>query len=221
MLILCYHELADDEASPWVLRPETFAQHLEILLDRGFRFDALPREAGHSPHEDKRVVITFDDGTIGCLRHAQPILARHGIRAWFYICPGYTNGVVRPYHPTSYMSWAQIRELAQHHEIGAHSLTHCVFDQLPPEQRLRELIGSKIVLEDRLGRPCPDFATPYGYVDDHLKALARRVGFSTLVTTEQGRNRDVEPYRLERWEVRSPSTAEEFARKLEELETLP
>ncbi len=221
MLILCYHELAANEVSPWILRPETFAEHLKILIDLGYQFETLPREAQGTVASEKRVVITFDDGTIGCLRHAHRILERHRIRAWFYICPGYTNGTATPYRRLSFMSWANIRELARRHEIGAHSLSHCVFDRLPRDQRLQELAGSKAVLEDRLGRPCPDFATPYGYVDAELAALASIAGFSTLVTTQCGLNRVIEPYRLKRWEVHSPGKRAEFVAKLEQLEKQP
>jgi peptidoglycan/xylan/chitin deacetylase (PgdA/CDA1 family) len=218
VLILCYHELASEETSPWVLRPETFAEQLAILVDRGYRFDDLPRVPDDSRDSDKRVVITFDDGTLGCLRYAHPLLQRYNIRGWFYLCVGYISGTVKPYQGTACMNWAEVRELAAHHEVGAHSLTHCVFDRLPRHRRLEELGGSKVMLEDRLGRPCLDFATPYGYVDEELAALAKAVGFSTLSTTESGMNHPVRPFRLQRWEVHSPGTRAEFEARLQELE---
>jgi peptidoglycan/xylan/chitin deacetylase (PgdA/CDA1 family) len=221
MLILCYHELAEDEVTPWVLKPETFAEHLEILINRGYLFDSLPRRAQAAAKHGKRVVITFDDGTLGCIRHAHPLLAHHKIRAWFYICTGFVDRKTKPRRSPRYMSWANVRELAQHHEIGAHSLTHPVFDHLPNDQRLLEVVGSKFLLEDRLGRPCADFATPFGYVDRDLAALVRTAGFSTLATTEFGYNRVIRPYRLQRWEVHSPGGREQFIATLQKLETRP
>lgn len=219
MLILCYHELAEEETTPWILKPETFAEHLAILQDRGYQFGRLPTSPSEDPSDDRRVVITFDDGTIGCIRHAFPWLERFQITAYFYICPGYISGEITPYYPATYMSWPDIRDLAQHHVLGAHSMTHCVFDRLPREQRLWEMQRSKAEIETQVGRPCVDFATPYGFVDEELQQLARVTGFSTLVTTEAGLNRTMNPYRLERWEVHSPGLRDDFVRQLEAWES--
>jgi peptidoglycan/xylan/chitin deacetylase (PgdA/CDA1 family) len=221
MLMLCYHELAEEEVTPWVLKPQTFAEHLQILIDCGYLFDSLLQSDRAAAKPGKQVVITFDDGTLGCFRYAHPLLARHKIRAGFYICTGFTDRTIKPRRAPQYMSWAHIRELAQHHEIGAHSLTHPVFDHLPHEQRLVEVVGSKFQLEDRLGRPCAHFATPFGYVDRELAALVRTAGFSTLATTDFGYNRVLHPYRLQRWEVHSPGRREQFIATLQQLETRP
>lgn len=218
MLILCYHELSKEEISPWILHPNTFAEHLEILIDKDYQFRELPGRSISEASQGKQVVITFDDGTKSCIEYAQPILARHNICASFYICPGFQNKTVIPYRPTKFMNWVDIQELGQHHRIGAHSLTHCIFNNLSHDKRLQELVGSKAVLEDRLGRFCHDFATPYGYVDDKLITMVENVGFSTLVTTELGLNHAIRPSNLRRWEIHSPSTQEEFISRLDDFE---
>jgi peptidoglycan/xylan/chitin deacetylase (PgdA/CDA1 family) len=218
MLILCYHELAEEEATPWIFRPETFSQHLDVLRERNYRTGKLPTSANAA--DVPRVIITFDDGTSGCIRHAHSRLLDRGMSAYFYICPGYTNGVVQPFRPTTFLTWQEIRELAQFHVIGAHSMTHGVFDDLPFHRRREEMSESKQVIEDQLSQSCTDWATPYGYVDPQLQQLARDVGFSTLVTTQFGANTSINPFCLERWEVHSPCPRDEFVATLDRIEAL-
>ena len=218
MIILCYHELADDESTPWILKPDSFAEHLEILADRGYCTGKLPTSADII--DAKRLVITFDDGTVGCLRHAHSLLLRHGMTAYFYICPGYTTGAVQPYRSATYMTWSEIRELSRQHVIGAHSLTHRTFDNLPEVDRRQEMAESKAVIEDQIGQSCLDWATPYGYVDAELQRLAQAVGFSTLVTTQFGANHSIHPFCLQRWEVHSPCPRKEFISLLDQLEAV-
>jgi peptidoglycan/xylan/chitin deacetylase (PgdA/CDA1 family) len=47
-------------------------------------------------------------------------------------------------------------------EIGAHTLTHPVLSQLPPEQQQVEIAGSKQRLEALMGKSITSFAYPYG-----------------------------------------------------------
>lgn len=218
MLILCYHELAEEETTPWILRPETFTQHLDVLAERNYRTGKLPTSANSG--DVPRVVITFDDGASGCIRHAHPRLLDRGMTAYFYICPGYTNGVVQPFRPTTFMTWPEIQELSQSHAIGAHSMTHDVFDHLPQNRRRQEMSESKQVLEDQLSQSCADWATPYGYVDLELQQLAREVGFSTLATTQFGANMPIDPFCLQRWEINSPCPRDKFVATLDQLEAL-
>lgn len=218
MIILCYHELAGNEATYWILKPESFSEQLDVLLERGYRFDELPTCASRGEVNDKRVVVTFDDGTVGCIRYAHELLMRNGIKGYFYICPGFTDGVIKTNN--TYMTWSDIQELAQYHVIGAHSMTHPkAFLGLSLEQRRYEMVKSKEVIEQKLGRACMHWATPHGCVDSDLKQMARDIGFVTLVTTRFGANRHIDPYCLERWEINSRCRREAFTEKLIELET--
>ncbi len=58
----------------------------------------------------------------------------------------------------------ELRELASGDlvEIGAHTLTHPVLSQLPPDQQQHEIGGSKRRLEELTGNNITSFAYPYG-----------------------------------------------------------
>jgi peptidoglycan/xylan/chitin deacetylase (PgdA/CDA1 family) len=48
-------------------------------------------------------------------------------------------------------------------EIGAHTCSHPWLAALPAEEQRREIVGSKQMLQETLGRPVTSFAYPYGY----------------------------------------------------------
>jgi peptidoglycan/xylan/chitin deacetylase (PgdA/CDA1 family) len=62
------------------------------------------------------------------------------------------------------LSEAELRELASGDlvEIGAHTLTHPVLAELPPDQQQHQIGGSKRRLEALTGKPVASFAYPYG-----------------------------------------------------------
>ncbi len=62
-------------------------------------------------------------------------------------------------------------------DVGAHSVSHPVMAQLPPEDQLQELQGSKTVVGDLLGRPVTSFAYPYGSYSLETCSLAKQAGF--------------------------------------------
>lgn len=73
--------------------------------------------------------------------------------------------------------------------IGAHTRTHPRLARLAPEEALREMRDSRVVLEDWLGRPVQHFAYPVGdRTSAALRefAMAREAGFRSAVTTRPG-----------------------------------
>jgi len=219
MIILCYHELATPEVNPWTLSPVTFREHLALLTERGYR------TAGNDEHDlaDSRTVgITFDDGRLGCIRHACDLLSERGLRACFYICTGFieSNAVPAQEAYSPFMTWSDIRQLgADGHVIGSHGVTHRSFQHLSAVERRQELSASKQILEQQTGKACVDFAAPYGYVDWALREAAREAGYATVASTEFGANAEsVSRFFLKRWEVHAPCGAGEFLETLRRLE---
>jgi peptidoglycan/xylan/chitin deacetylase (PgdA/CDA1 family) len=94
-LILMYHRIAEEDSDPWGLcvKPQHFAQHLEILSKR---VNPLPlqqlnqeMEEGKSLH--RSIAITFDDGYIDNLQAAKPLLEQFDIPATVFVASGYTG----------------------------------------------------------------------------------------------------------------------------------
>ena len=102
------------------------------------------------------------------------------------------------------LSWNEVRTLAQNGvDFGAHTKTHPILSRITDPGRQREEIeGSKIRLEQELGRPVRHFCYPNGSrpdFDDQTVDLVRQSGFLSATTTERGLNfPGSEPYLLHR-----------------------
>ncbi|MBV9829472.1 MAG: polysaccharide deacetylase family protein [Alphaproteobacteria bacterium] len=88
------------------------------------------------------------------------------------------------------LDWNNVREMAADPlvDIGAHSLSHPLLGQLDCVEALREIAGSKAVIEREIDRPVPHFAFPFG--DDRAigrdgVALACEAGFDVALTTRR------------------------------------
>jgi peptidoglycan/xylan/chitin deacetylase (PgdA/CDA1 family) len=59
--------------------------------------------------------------------------------------------------------WSDLTELSNSGvSIQSHGASHRAFSELSPGERLAEVVGSKALLEARLGQPVELFAYPYG-----------------------------------------------------------
>jgi peptidoglycan/xylan/chitin deacetylase (PgdA/CDA1 family) len=91
-LILMYHRVAELGCDPWELsvRPEYFAEHLEVLQDFGrlMRTDELATSLEQDKLPRRAVVITFDDGYRDNLLAAKPLLEKYDAPATVFITTG-------------------------------------------------------------------------------------------------------------------------------------
>jgi peptidoglycan/xylan/chitin deacetylase (PgdA/CDA1 family) len=95
-----------------------------------------------SNENNKFVVLTFDDGWKSQYTNAKPILDTYGYKASFSII---CEDVGKPDH----MNWEEINTLEDEgHDIGSHSMTHRSLTEMPPEEMMFEVSGSKQCLID-------------------------------------------------------------------------
>jgi peptidoglycan/xylan/chitin deacetylase (PgdA/CDA1 family) len=89
---------------------------------------------------------------------------------------------------TGLMAAAELRAwLAGGQEIGAHTRTHARLDQLPVDECLHEIRGSKLELEALLGVTVSHFCYPYGGYGPLQVSQVQAAGFDTATTTRRGR----------------------------------
>jgi peptidoglycan/xylan/chitin deacetylase (PgdA/CDA1 family) len=110
------------------------------------------------------------------------------------------------------MDWDDIAELSRDGsvEIGAHSVNHEILPNLPPEMMEKEILDSKEITEQRIGRRVVSFAYPNGSYDRRVRSTAS-ANFECALTSEEGLNRagdDV--YRLKRFNIYNDMRLWEF-----------
>jgi len=195
VLVLCYHALSESFPAALSVTPVAFERQLALLKRAGYR-GATFEEAVKGP-SGRTVAITFDDAYLSVLHLAKPLLDAAGYPATVYAPTAYLDTPERPlswngieqWHEGPHerellpMSWDQLRELADAGwEIGSHTRTHPHLTEVGDEALRAELVKSKATVEERMGRPCPTLAYPYGDYDERVVAAAGAAGYDAACT---------------------------------------
>lgn len=155
--------------------PETFRAQMQYLKDNGYvpipmkMYQRYLEQGIEIPK--KSVVLTFDDGWKNQYQYAYPILKEFGYPATFYIITSAVGGV-------SYVTWDEIKEMMQSGmDIQSHTKTHANLAKVDPKKALEELVDSKKVLEEKLGRKITMVAYPYYSQNEAVHALVEQAGY--------------------------------------------
>jgi peptidoglycan/xylan/chitin deacetylase (PgdA/CDA1 family) len=147
-VVLAYHDIGPDSRSRYTVSAEDFDAQLRALREAGYRtlstreFTDFLR-TGRTP-APRTVYLTFDDGAHGLWVHADPILARHGMKGAVYLITGQV-GTHRPY----YLSWAEVDRMADSGRWDFQAHTHLGHDRAPVDAAGRE----RSAFTNRLWRP--------------------------------------------------------------------
>lgn len=157
--------VADVKRTQGVLTPE---EAEDWIMGRG-------RTAGRPP-----CLFNFDDGFASNLTAARRVLAPHGVKALFFVCPGLMDLPPDAQGPAvargmfegrrdavpPLMTWEEVAQLADvDHVIGAHGMSHRRLSALSGADLGAEILDSGARIEARLSRPVHWFAYPFGDVD--------------------------------------------------------
>lgn len=210
--ILAYHDVTPDPHPAFRRYSVTtieFERQMRWLAEAGYTaldMDSLSEvRRGERVLPPRAVVITFDDGLLGCAEHAVPVLADHGLTAVFYLVAdlvGTTSQWMRedPGVDLPLFGWDTARELlAVGFQVGAHTASHPRLTRLDDARCRIELSGARERLERELGTPILHLAYPFGDWDPRVKELARAAGYETACSTRRGLSRaDDDPLALHR-----------------------
>lgn len=154
--------------------------------------EALACLRGQQPMPQRAAVLTFDDGCENFHEFALPVLQEMGFPAIVYAIAGLAGGsaqwLAADGHPTPpLMSFARLRELvAAGVEVGSHAHHHRRLAELDPQSQRRELVDSRLRLQDELGCAVPHLCYPYGSHSQTTLELAAEAGYSSGVTCQRG-----------------------------------
>jgi peptidoglycan/xylan/chitin deacetylase (PgdA/CDA1 family) len=206
VLIFCYHRLVDKIRYPGTeITPAAFEAQMKELKDKGITVismqDLLAWKRGEKNIPPRSAVITFDDGWKSQYEVAWPIMKKYGYPFTLFI---YTEGVRGgALGGGEAITWEQLADLRDNGvDIQAHSATHqdlreghnvlVIEGGKRSKKKLtgadyerwiqNEVVGSKELLEQRLGIKVNCFAVPFGNYNDHVKELARNSGYDAMFT---------------------------------------
>lgn len=188
--ILMYHGLHRDPASRgrfdavYSVHPEQFARQLDWLLEHRHRTLRLDEADVAAPsREERRVVITFDDGDLSNVEIALPLLQQRGMVAEFFITSDFIG-------QPGMVSADDVRRLsAAGMGIGSHGRTHAFLQDLDTRELTAELDDSRGRLQAICGRPIDSLALPGGRGGERELAAAQRIGYRHLLGSVPGPNR--------------------------------
>ncbi|RJF78736.1 polysaccharide deacetylase family protein [Rhodopseudomonas palustris] len=191
MIVLNYHELVD--ASPsnaWCLTHQAFEAHCSLYQDRLISPQTFLSRCSDPEASDGGVLLTFDDGFLSDYTHVYAHCMTTNV------IPGFMSFIpVEFVGEPGRMTWKMIEELDRAGvAIGSHGMAHVDLTTVSDGELDRELIGSKSMLEDHLGRSVPLFAFPYGRFSRRVWEAALRAGYTHLFTIQLGRHRGFEPF---------------------------
>lgn len=183
--IMMYHHV-EGSSTPRAnyVTPEKFEWHMDYLKKHGYRVISLAELTGRikakSPIPHNSVVITFDDGYANNYDQAFPVLKKYGFPATIFAVAGLVG-------QDGYLTWDQIREMERSGvTVGSHTLDHPYLPELSTEEQRRQIMDSKLLLEQGTGHRIDHFAYPSGGFDESSKALVREAGYQAACTTNRG-----------------------------------
>lgn len=192
-VFLSYHSVTEDGPPYLSLRPRTFERQLDLLAGKGFRSGGKPdleRLAAGERAPGRRAYLTFDDGFLDTYTTAMPLMAERGYAGIVFVLPRHLESGAalewpevageakrRPQLMRS-LDWGMAEQLAEAGwEIGSHTLTHARLTTLSDAALRQELLDSRRLIADRLGR-CDLLAYPFGAWDERVAAAAAAAGYA-------------------------------------------
>jgi peptidoglycan/xylan/chitin deacetylase (PgdA/CDA1 family) len=162
-----------------------------LSLDEYF---TIKKSAGTFPRNS--VVITFDDGYDNNYTNAFPILKKYNFPATIFVISDYVDH-------ESFLTWKQIQEMSREgFTIGSHTRQHSYLPNVLDEESHNQIVGSKRIIEEKLGKKVNYIAYPTGGFTQAVKDIAKSAGYVAAFTTNRGKDKSNQDlYELKRIRV--------------------
>lgn len=213
--VLVYHavnEIAPPDLARYTLTPARFAEHVGAIAASGRVALTITELAAalraQRPLPDRAMAVTFDDGYVDTPA-AVAALAERGIASTVFVTTGRIG---------SELPAAALDELGriEQVELGAHTVSHPYLDELAPGQASREILDSRLVLQERAGRAVETFAYPHGAYDQRVRASVITAGFTCAAAVKNAlSHRADDPFAIARWTVHDDTPHEQITAVLE------
>jgi peptidoglycan/xylan/chitin deacetylase (PgdA/CDA1 family) len=162
--------LLPDKREPWR------ALNTAASVQKAWMVAEGPRRV---PGDGRRLVtLTFDDGPSKQTPAVLTLLARHKVRATFFVIGGYVDGD----SPRAEAAKKTLRKIvAAGHLVGNHTYDHAKLTTVTRTQALEEIDRSAAAIEKTLGSRPTLFRPPFGALDAYGEAAVRARGLDLVL----------------------------------------
>lgn len=198
-IILAYHRVLPDdfanERGTLSVTTDNFENQIRYLLSNGYECVPVNEFMRNTNNSKKTFSITFDDGYRDNYFYAFPILKKYNLSATIFIISNYidtTNslwfGSTRQNYNTKEidlsLSKNQIAEMLNHKiEFGSHTLSHPKLTKIDKLVARKEIVESKIKLEDLIGVKINQFCYPYGDCNNEIISEVENANYNYALIT--------------------------------------
>ncbi len=177
VLVLMYHRKPPSAEQVYDVSMQTFKDHVSAMRDAGVTFVPFASLTAPAKAAKRQVCITFDDGDAS---NMEALLHLHdlGIASIEFVVSEWSR--TSPGH----LSAKMLADLPPLCAVASHCATHRAMTALSTEDATWELTASRDYLEQATGRPVREMAFPGGDMNSAVVALARKVGYNLLGTSQ-------------------------------------
>ncbi|MBP7216043.1 MAG: polysaccharide deacetylase family protein [Candidatus Omnitrophica bacterium] len=170
-----------------IVHPRSFERQMKFLKQHKYNVIALEelvrliKEKRSIPA--RTLVLTFDDGYKDNYTYAFPILKKYGLPATIFV-------IINEIGRADRLSWEEIKQMQASGliTIGSHSLGPDPLIKVTPFEKLKsEIVDSKKILEERLGKSVTLFSYPEGMFTPEIRQIVQDAGYFAAVATSPGR----------------------------------
>ena len=185
-VVFMYHRFGEGGIPSTNIRLEQFEQHLAELTSGAYNVVSL--EAVVDAFEkglqlpDRTVAITIDDAYLSTYTEAWPRFRQAGLPFTVFVS---TEPVDR--RIGGYMTWAQLRELAESGAtIANHTVSHVGMSSASDAINQSELRQAQQRIRDEIGRAPNIFAYPFGEYSSRTIEIVKQAGFAAAFGQHSG-----------------------------------
>lgn len=184
--ILVYHNFNPTKPGSMNLKPEVVESQIKWLKDNGFTIIPLKEAVEYLQGKrdslpPKSIVITNDDGWQSTYTYLYPIVKKYNIPVTLFIYPETIS------HGKNAMTWEELKTLQDTglFDIQDHTYSHPNFKIAKRKMSsaayekfvTNELVNSKKILEDKMGKKITLLAWPFGIYNPELEKAASNAGY--------------------------------------------
>ncbi len=207
-----YHRFDESKYPSTNIQLEVFKEQIKIIEEENIKF-IQPKNFKNSLYQNKnerKVLLTIDDGLMSFYKNAWPILKEKKIPFILFV----NTENVGTYN---YMNWEQILELhnSDFVEIGNHSHSHGYLADENAKKIIDDIKTSIRIFNKKLGHNSNFFSYPFGEYSLEFKKIIKDLGFDYAF----GQHSGVIDETKDLWELPRFPINEKYG-KLERFKTL-